>query len=447
RARASGKFSVDQSSIKDWISVTETDAFEFVGYDELRSTAQIRVMRSRDGRNEIILDRTPFYAESGGQVADTGTVTNGKEHMRVQDVQKSPDGYIHFVDELPEQPEGEWQAMVDEERRIEVRKHHSATHLLHAALRDVLGDHVAQKGSLVDEEYLRFDFSHFEQISAEQLDRIEEIVNRKVQQNIPLQEDREVPIDEAKERGATMLFGEKYGDKVRVITFDPDYSIELCGGTHVNATGEIGYFRLMAESSAAAGVRRIEAKVGQSVAHYLRAEHHLVEQIRQELGQSDQNIAEDVREILNERKNLQKQLEELKHQQSLSALDGLFQQSTELKSGLLLVSGEIPGADMEMLKQLGYEALQKSNKKTITVMGAKEPEQGKAYVVATVTEDLISDNSLMAGQLVAKIGKKLGGGGGGQPKLATAGGRKPEKLTEVLAQVPDLINDELEESE
>src|SRR5699024_8525708 len=157
-----------------------TDAFEFVGYDELRSTAQIRVMRSRDGRNEIILDRTPFYAESGGQVADTGTVTNGKEHMRVQDVQKSPDGYIHFVDELPERLEREWQAMVDDERRIEVRKHHSATHLLHAALRDVLGDHVAQKGSLVDEEYLRFDFSHFEQISAEQLDRIEEIVNRKV---------------------------------------------------------------------------------------------------------------------------------------------------------------------------------------------------------------------------------------------------------------------------
>ena len=443
RARAAGKFSVDQSSTEAWITVTDTDKFEFTGYDELSSEGHIKMMRRDGERNALILDRTPFYAESGGQVADTGVITNGDEHLRVLDVQQSPDGHIHFVDELPDQPEGSWQAMVDGERRSEIRKHHSATHLVHAALKQVLGDHIAQKGSLVDEDHLRFDFSHFEQISPDELNKIEEIVNHKIQQNIGLQEDREVPIDEAKERGATMLFGEQYGDKVRVITFDPEYSMELCGGTHVKATGEIGYFRFLSESSAAAGVRRIEAKVGKSVDQYLRSEHRLLNQIRSEIGQSD-DIAEDIRELLDERKELEKEVEKLQHSQSLSKLNDLFAQSIELGSGIRLVSGEIPHADMDLLKQLGYESLEKSKEGTITVLGARNQSENKVYVVAAVTDDLVSEQNIMAGSLVGTLGQMLGGGGGGQPKLASAGGRKPEKLNEMLDQLPSIVQKELE---
>src|SRR5699024_8629906 len=339
-------------------------AFEFVGYDELASEAHIKMMRQQDEQNEIILDRTPFYAESGGQVADTGMMSNGEEYLRVLDVQKSPDGYIHFTDKFPEHPEGEWQAMVDKERRREVRKHHSATHLVHAALKEVLGDHIAQKGSLVDETHLRFDFSHFEQITPDQLNRIEELVNEKIQQNIPLQEDRRVPIEAARERGATMLFGEKYGDRVRVISFDADFSMELCGGTHVNATGEIGYLRLVSEGSAAAGVRRVEARAGQSAERSPWSERDLLNNIRALVGQSD-DLVHDIGSLINDRKSLEKEVEKLKHQQSLDKLNELFDRSAQLEGNILLVSGEIGQADMDLLKQLGYESLEKSKKRTV----------------------------------------------------------------------------------
>jgi alanyl-tRNA synthetase len=328
--------------------------------------------------------------------------------------------------------------MVDADRRREIRKHHSATHLVHAALKQILGEHVAQKGSLVDENHLRFDFSHFDQISSKELDQIEEIVNERIQQNIPRGEEREMPIEEARERGATMLFGEKYGDLVRVITFDPDYSMELCGGTHVDATGEIGYFRFLSESSAAAGVRRIEAKVGKSVDEYLRSENELIQRIRSQIGQSE-DIARDIRQLIEERKNLEKEVERLRHQQSISRLNDFLNSAREIKGGIKLVSGEIPHADMDLLKQLGYESLEKSKKGTITVLGAKDTDERKVYVAAAVTDDLIKEKGLKAGALVGELGKMLGGGGGGQPNLATAGGRKPEKLNEVFDRLDKLV--------
>ena len=438
RARAAGTFHVDQSSPKEWITVTETDDFEFVGYDSLSAWARIKILRKQNEKGAIILDKTPFYAESGGQVADTGIISNGDEHLRVLDVQQSPDGYIHIVNHLPDDPSGEWEAMVDGERRKEIRKHHSATHLVHAALKQVLGDHIAQKGSLVDENHLRFDFSHYEMITGKELDQIEEIVNHRIQQNIPQQEERDIPIDEAKERGATMLFGEKYGDKVRVITFDPEYSMELCGGTHVDATGEIGYFRFMSESSAAAGIRRIEAKVGQSVDEYLRNENELIQNIRSEIGQS-QDLVRDIHQLVEERKELEKELEDLRKQQSASKLDDLIESGIEIDSGIKLVSGEIPHANMDLLKQLGYESLDKQKKKTVTVLGAKDSDEEKVYVMAAVTDDLIRDKNIKAGALVGELGQMLGGGGGGQPNLATAGGRKPEKLKEMFDKLPSII--------
>lgn len=442
RARAAGKFTVDQSSKEEWITVNDTEQFEFTGYDELSSEARIKALRKGEDHNAIILNRTPFYAESGGQVADTGVISNGEEHLRVLDVQQSTDGYIHTVDKLADHPAGKWQALVDGDRRREIQKHHTATHLVHAALKQVLGDHVAQKGSLVDEDHLRFDFSHFEQITPKELNQIEEIVNDKIQQNIARREEREVPIDEARERGATMLFGEKYGDKVRVISFDPEYSMELCGGTHVRATGEIGYFRFLNESSAAAGVRRIEAKVGKSADRHLRSEHELVTRIRAEIGQSE-HIARDIRQLIEERKSLEREVEKLQHQQSLDRLNDLFDRATELEGSIRLVGGEIPHADMDLLKQLGYEALEKGKAATIAVLGARDETEGKVYIAAAVTDDLINERNLNAGTLVGALGKMLGGGGGGQPNLATAGGRKPEKLNEMFDQLPSLISEEL----
>jgi len=443
RARSAGKFKVDQSTQSEWVAVSDTEDFEFVGYDSLSSESHIKAFRKEKNRSAIILDRTPFYAESGGQVADTGIISNGDEHLRVLDVQKSADGYIHFVDHLPEDPEGDWEAFVDADRRKEIRKHHSATHLVHAALRQVLGDHVAQKGSLVDEKHLRFDFSHFDPISSKELSQIEEIVNDHIQQNITKQEEREVPIDQAKEWGATMLFGEKYGDLVRVIAFDPDYSMELCGGTHVDATGEIGYFRFLSESSAAAGVRRIEAKVGKSVDKYLRSENELIHKIRSEIGQS-QDLARDIHQLIEERKDLEREVEQLQHQQSITKLNEFLTNAHEIKSGIKLVSGEVPHADMDLLKQLGYESLEKSKKGTITILGARDKEEGKVYVAAAVTDDLIKGKGVKAGSLVGELGRMLGGGGGGQPNLATAGGRNPEKLKEVFDKLDKVIIKHLE---
>jgi alanyl-tRNA synthetase len=446
RARAAGKFNVDQSEKNIWSairgSISEND-FEFIGYDNLETEVQIIGIKEDPEKPAIQLNCSPFYAESGGQVSDTGILTNGEEHLRVLDVQKGPFGFIHFVDKLPENPEANWEAIVDKERRKEIRKHHSATHLAHAALKEVLGDHVQQKGSLVDENHLRFDFSHFDQISTDELHEIEEIVNDRIQQNIPKQEERQVPIDEAKERGATMLFGEQYGDLVRVITFDPDYSMELCGGTHVEATGEIGYFRFLGESSAAAGIRRIEAKVGKSADSYLRSENELVHRIKSQMGQS-QDLARDIYQLIEENKQLEKEVERLRHQQSLSKLDSFLQQPQTIGDGIKLVAGEIPHADMDLLKQLGYESLEKSKENTITVLGGKDTDEGKVYIVAAITDDLIDQRDIMAGSLVGELGQMLGGGGGGQPTLATAGGRNPEKLKEMFDQLPAIITKRLD---
>ncbi len=439
RARAAGSFQAGQSDAGEWITVHDSEDFEFEGYDRLSTTSRIRAMRSGDDRNEILLDRTPFYAESGGQVADTGIITSGEEHLRVLDVQQSPRGYVHSVDRLPEEPGGEWEAVVDAERRREIRKHHSATHLVHAALREQLGTHVAQKGSLVDENHLRFDFSHFEQVDQRELDAIESRVNEKIQQNIPRREERDVPLEEAKERGAMMLFGEKYGDRVRVITFDPDYSVELCGGTHVEATGEIGYFRLTAESSAAAGIRRIEAVAGRSADRLLRDEHRTMERIRGEIGQTE-NLAEDIHALINERKQLEKEVERLRLRQAGAELDRLMSDGETLAEDIRLVRGEIRDADMDMLKQLGYDALEKEPGGTVTILGSRDEDEGKVYLVAAVTDDLVENKGLNAGNLVGELGRMLGGGGGGQPGLATAGGREPGKLAEVLDQAHTVVS-------
>ncbi len=360
RARAAGNFESDGETEK-WTKVSEETDSTFVGYDELTTSTGILAYKKEGDRPALLLERTPFYAESGGQVADTGIITNGDETIHVIDVQKSEKGFIHYVDKLPENFDNDWLAQVDAGRRHEIMKHHSATHLVNAALRQVLGDHVKQKGSFVNEDHLRFDFSHYEQITEGQLNEIEKIVNERIQQNIRRGEDRGVPIREAKKRGATMLFDEKYGDKVRIISFDPDYSLELCGGTHVDATGEIGYFRFLNESSAAAGVRRIEGTVGRAADEYLRREKEVLQSIKMQLG-SD-NLSENIERLVNKNKQLSKANKQLKQSQASSRLDEFIKNARAVSDSIQVITGEIPDADMDMLKQLCYESLEKKAEK------------------------------------------------------------------------------------
>jgi len=437
RARSAGKFKVDLSDTNDWVMLVETGDSTFIGYDTTEQITKIAGVRKEGDRHAILLESTPFYAESGGQVADVGILTNGDIHLRVTDVQKAQGRIVHYVDQLPEDLSGEWTARVDSSRRSEICKHHSATHLLHAALRQVLGTHVGQKGSLVEESRLRFDFSHFKSISSDELDEIERIVNTRIQENIALREERDVPIEEARQRGAMMLFGEKYGDHVRVITFDPDFSVELCGGTHVDATGRIGYFRFTSEGSVASGVRRVEAVAGMAADSILRTEKKDLQQLLGQLGQSANPVAT-LQALIDDRKRLEKELEEVHLKRSLASLSALIDKSIQ-QDGVTFVTGEIEGADTDALKQLGYESLKRSPKATITVLGSRDMSAGKVYLVASVTDDLIKDKGIKAGALVGQLARELGGGGGGQPNLATAGGKLPEKLNEVLSSVPSLL--------
>lgn len=453
RGREAGRFSASAAEGQDviWLQdAARPEGSVFTGYDSLETPAHIVAYRryeASDGpqaAGQLILDRTPFYAESGGQVADAGHIMlHDDTRLRVLDVQKKDGWHLHEVDALPDTALLEQgrpvavTARVHADSRAETQKHHTATHLLHAALRAQLGTHVAQKGSLVNAQKLRFDFSHYEAPDAETLNQIEAEVNAKIQSNIPLQEECDVPIDEAKKRGAMMLFGEKYGDKVRVITFDPGYSVELCGGTHVQATGQIGYFRITSEASVASGIRRVEAVAGHAADALLREEKQELSALRQ-LSGAGQSPSAYLRDLQQQKKQLEKQLKEVELKAAQSALQELLNKGEKISEDLTLISGEVPGADMNRLKQLGYDSLQQHTAGTVTLLGARDDEKGKVYLMASVTNDLIQ-KGLKAGALVGKIAKIVGGGGGGQPNLATAGGRSPEKLGEALGKAPEIL--------
>ncbi len=317
RARAASSFKVDLSGDGGWTQVSDGDDSAFIGYESAEGTGRIRAMRTVEGKDgesihELILDETPFYAESGGQVGDTGLLNAGGEEIRVLDTQKQAGRIIHLVDRLPEDASSVVSALVDAARRERIVKHHSVTHLMHAALREWLGDHVAQKGSLVAPNHLRFDFSHFEKVGPEDLKAIEDRVNAVIQRNIAKQEDRDVPIKEALSRGATALFGEKYGETVRMITFDPEYSIELCGGIHVGATGEIGLFRFTSEGSVAAGIRRVEAVAGMDALTYTRNEADELGRVRGQFKTLQRPTDEEVADLLARTKALEKEAEGLR---------------------------------------------------------------------------------------------------------------------------------------
>ena len=437
RARADGKFASGESGRQIDVLSEDVD-FEFIGYSKHEAEVEIIAVQRDEKNPSVWLNRSPFYAESGGQVADTGTIKKGEQVMKVLDVQKSSKGFEHFVDKLPEDLSGSWTASINRERRTEIQKHHSVTHLMHAALREALGDHVAQKGSLVEPGRLRFDFSHYEAVTAEQLEAIERRVNEKIQENIPLSVEV-MGIEQARERGAMMLFGEKYGDEVRVVSFDPDFSMELCGGTHAKATGEIGYFRFLNESSAAAGIRRVEAVAGKEADELIRTEKKELGKIRSLFGSSDHPAAE-IEKLISKNKELNKELEELKKKEASGALDSILENGTSAGDATLY-TGKVEGADMDILKQMGHRALQLKASGSVVVLASSNRE-GKVFLMAAITPDLVKQG-VQAGKLVSALGKIVGGGGGGQPDLATAGGRFPEKIDESFSTASEWIKEQL----
>ncbi|MBX2822344.1 MAG: alanine--tRNA ligase [Rhodothermaceae bacterium] len=444
RARSSSGFdAVESAESGDYEVVQEGETSAFEGYDRLQ-VAGARIMlikRATNGEesvSEIVLDKTPFYAESGGQVGDTGTLNVGDEEIRVLDTKKVRGRIVHIVERLPADLMAPVKAFVDKGRREQITKHHTATHLLHAALRDQLGNHVAQKGSLVAPDRLRFDFSHFERIEPSRLRALENQVNTFIQRNISRDEERNVPMEEAIRRGAMALFGEKYGNTVRVITFDSEYSVELCGGTHVDATGELGIFRILSEGSVAAGIRRVEAVVGEAALSWIDDSLNQLDDVRSQFKVVTGSVADEVAQLLSENKRLEKELAQQRMSQLEENLDHFISTARDVQ-GMKLITGRLENLDMEALRTLGQTLRDRANVNAVSILGTVDPEGEKAYLVATVSDDLIKQGALKAGAIVGQLAKKVGGGGGGKPTLATAGGKKPENLDEALASANEVL--------
>ncbi|UHG93682.1 alanine--tRNA ligase [Spirosoma oryzicola] len=439
-----------QSSAGDWVELAELDnKVEFVGYDQPEAYAQIvkyRKIQNKQGTQvQVVLDKTPFYAESGGQIGDTGTLElfAGSDQigtLTVTDTKKENDLVIHLVqdvagiDDLLTEADSVY-AIINTERRGLTSSNHTATHLLHSALREVLGSHVAQKGSYVGPDALRFDFSHFSKVTDEQLAQIERIVNEKIREDIKLDEKRNVPIEDAKALGATALFGEKYGDFVRVITFDPNYSVELCGGTHVPATGHIGLFKFTGEGSVSTGVRRIEAKTSAGAEALVNEQMAIVTELK-DLLKAPKDVVKAVQTLLEERSALQKQVEALQNEKVQQLKNQLLEKVETAGPGhaRLVERVDVPSADA--LKQLAYDLKAKIDNLAV-VLGADI--NGKPQLAVMLPDSLIQDRKLNAGQVVKELAKNIKGGGGGQPFFATAGGSDLSGLDAALAQGKELL--------
>ncbi len=422
----------------DWVVVAEGDKPEFVGYEQLESVSRLLRYRKVKQKNkelyQLVLDKTPFYGESGGQVGDTGVIQAGQEKIDVIDTRKENELIVHFVEKLPSTLEGDWKALVEPEKRRRTMSNHSATHLLHAALRNVLGKHVEQKGSLVNEKILRFDFSHFAPMADEELSKVELLVNRKIREDIAMSERKNVPIDRAKGLGAMALFGEKYGDFVRVIEFDPKFSIELCGGTHVSSTGKIGSFKILSESSVAAGVRRIEALTAEGAEQFVNDELRLLNEVKGIL-KNPKDLVLATKNLVEERHALGKKLDELYQQQTNILKDDLARRAVKSNGHTLILERvSLPNADS--LKNIAY-ALRNQFDDLLMILAADV--DSRPQVAVMIGEKLAATNRFHAGNIVKELAKEIDGGGGGQPFFATAGGKNLNGLDTVLEKAKLLI--------
>jgi alanyl-tRNA synthetase len=423
----------------DWVTVLDSDAPNvFVGYDQDEATARLLRYRKVDkkGKTEyqLVLDQTPFYAESGGQIGDTGYLESIFGKVRVIDTRKENDLIIHTTLELPQDLTAELRARPDAARRALVRNNHTATHLLQAALRQVLGSHVQQKGSLVNDKLLRFDFSHFTKVTEAQLREIEGVVNARIRQQIPLDERRNVPIAEAKDLGAMALFGEKYGEFVRVITFDKDYSVELCGGLHVANTGSIGYLKITSESAVGAGVRRIEAVTAGAAEAFVDQQLDLLAQVRETLG-NPQHLLPTLEKQGEEIAALRKQIESFA-QQSLNQQKAQLTSQVKALSGINFLAAQVQATSADDLKKLAYD-LRQAVPNLVLVLGAEI--EGKPQLAVMLDDEIARAGKLNATTLVRELAKEIQGGGGGQPFFATAGGKNVAGLGAAISKAEALI--------
>ncbi|TDH24091.1 alanine--tRNA ligase [Segetibacter sp. 3557_3] len=423
---------------EDWIVLDDYSLSDFVGYDSLEIETRVIKYRkvSSKGKTgyQLILEATPFYAESGGQVGDQGVLLFGEEQIRVTDTKKENNLIVHFIDALPTRIDAPVLARVDIGIRRNTEAHHTATHLLHAALREVLGSHVAQKGSLVNDEHLRFDFSHFAKITEEEISRVEAVVNSKIRQNISVVI-KEMDKDEAVQMGAMALFGEKYGDRVRVVIIDPAYSVELCGGTHVTTTGELGFFKIEHESAVAAGVRRIEAVSGTAAINLVNETFRIVDLVKETL-KNPKDLQKAIENLQLENTELRKKVESLEARQ-LAALARELAGKSEQQNGSTFIGQIVEVSSADALKKLCFELKKVLDSYLVVLATAID---GKSYVAVMLDESTAAAKNLEAPKIIKEhISVLIKGGGGGQKTLATAGGQETGNLPAVIDKVRSLL--------
>lgn len=422
---------------EDWVVLKE-GSNKFVGYDSLETKTEILRYRKVKAKGkeayQLVLSKTPFYAESGGQVGDTGQLIIGDQQLTIFDTKKENDLIIHFAETISADLSGEVTAKVDAQRRKKIGLHHSATHLLHAALRKVLGTHVAQKGSLVNDAHLRFDFSHFAKVTEEEITKVEELVNEKIRENIPVVI-KEMSKEEALKLGAMALFGEKYGDTVRVVIMDPNYSVELCGGTHVGATGELGLFKITSESAVAAGVRRVEAVAGKQAEEYVDGKLEILRQVS-ELLKHPKDIQKAITNLFEENTELKKKLDHAENRMLVGVRNELLQKD-EIINSINFIGDIVEVGNADALKKLCID-LKNHLRDFVVVLCANIG--GKPFVAVSIAENVVAAKSLDANKIIKEhIAPLIKGGGGGQKTVATAGGQDAGKLKEVIEGVKKLL--------
>jgi alanyl-tRNA synthetase len=437
-AQKSRSRKASESEKGDWITILDSKQCLFKGYDE--SSCAVKLLRYREVTEknktfyQVVTDQTPFYPEGGGQVGDKGRIFSDKEEILVFDTKKENDTIIHFCNKLPADLNASFTAEIKQDARQATTLNHSCTHLLQAGLKKVLGDHVAQKGSLVNTEVLRFDFAHFAKLSEEEIAQVEAIVNQKISEGILLDEKRDIPFADAQKTGAMALFGEKYGEKVRVITFDPKFSIELCGGTHVKSTAEIALFKIVSESSVAAGVRRIEALTGTKAIEYFKAKEQLLSEVNQLLKDPKDTIKA-LQSLLEEKNQLQAKLDAFEQIQVQQLKQSLESQVIN-QNGINYILAQVEATSVDSIKQIAFEFRTKFDS-LVLVIGALV--DGKPSISVMLTEDVIKSKGWNAGAMVRELAKDIQGGGGGQDFFATAGGKNADGLPESMKKAKALI--------
>ncbi len=418
----------------DWIEVRPGEQ-QFVGYDYTEYECHIlryrKVTQKKNTYFELVLDNTPFYGEMGGQVGDTGVLVNEEETITITDTKRENNQSVHIVKALPKNVEAEFMACVDTDKREASAANHTATHLLDYALKQVLGDHVEQKGSFVSPDTLRFDFAHFQKVTDEEIRQVERIVNDMIRQDIPLQDHRNVPIEEAKQLGAIALFGEKYGDRVRVVQFGP--SVEFCGGIHAHSTGRIGMLKIVSESSVAAGIRRIEAKTGAACEQMMYDLEDGMKAIKA-LFHNAKDLQTVIGKYIEEHEAMKKSIEKFQAEAVERAKERLIQQAREV-NGVKVITTVLPMTP-EAAKDLAFKLRAAQPENMLCVIGSKH--DNKPLLTVMATDDLVSDRSFNAGKVIREAAKLIQGGGGGQPHFATAGGKNVDGLSAAVDKVVEL---------